>query len=235
MTIPDVNYRDYADTKQSFFHTQKVLNVPYSRPFDLFGADFVKHEFLIANTKNEPVIVQGYAELKDGKPNEDYIYAYSVHKERRQSRVKNQSFDGMQFTYPIGCGNVYSSQWTYTFYRIPTKNVTRFQQLNNHFTVSTVSNAQRSYLNRRQRGYPEQQSNGWFPGSSLKEGLENIAGVIRGFDQKWLDYTDTKYIEVRIDRRDGGYIVKDMRGEPITDPDKLRNIFSGIARPRATN
>lgn len=226
------NYRPHTDSKERFLETEWTSRSPQTNPFAHYVDKFVKHNFLIESVSGKPEIVEGYAiQRADGTVDDSHIYAYDVSKRRRQNRQKAGEYKETFHTCDTPKRG-YSSVWTYRIYRMKTENVSSFSQGSRSFYVDTVSDEQRAYLLRRRRGYPETQSNGWFPGSHLQNGLQQISQVIRGMDQKWLDFSSTKYIEIRIDRRDGAFIVKDQNGEIITDPDKLRNIFSGISKPR---
>lgn len=157
------------------------------------------------------------------------IYAYRIQKIRRQARLRAT---GAQIVPAVYFGQTYTSAWEIQIYRIPVDEIAEFEQHKAGFKL--VTRAQRDlgkpapYGKRKENQVlPKKTSNGWMLGEALEDTMSDIARTIRTGNQSWLYAASTKYITVRIDRRDGNFIICDQNGNLIEDPETLMNVLYG--------
>lgn len=73
----------------------------------------------------------------------------------------------------------------------------------------------------------QQTHNKWYHRCSLQRLFFTITSAINR--NAWLNVANTKYIEIRIDMRDGAFLIKDSNGELMTE-EQVKNLFSVLVK-----
>jgi len=73
----------------------------------------------------------------------------------------------------------------------------------------------------------QQVHNKWYHRCSLQRLFFTITSAINR--NAWLNVVNTKYIEVRIDMRDGAFLIKDSNGDLMTE-EQVKNLLNVLVK-----